>query len=329
MNINRLSIAVLAVLSVLAVALTPGAAHAQNPIQWSSNPSRSIDRAAETALPILLWVQDSRNNNSDLDRAQRDSFRDPVVVGIVQQHFVPLQVSRNSRNIEKLSRLGLPTGFGMYCAVVTNDGRVITEIGPAEVAQPELFASVLNWAYARHIDELYQKKLRPVLTDPTSSKAMARRAAQVVWRLGIRQADGAIIGLLSREDVNASDKASLYQLLAALGTQASINTLLDRLDERTAVTALNNASPAALEWLTPALPTAEGEPTARQLAAYTAMARISRTTARAQSWWTRATPQDRQRELDRITSRAQTVVEFLREQQGGMAAPRAGEGGWP
>lgn len=327
MNSTRFGFAVVTVIAAMLM-LTPRAAVAQNPVQWSSNPSRSVERAAEAALPLLVWVQDGRDNdNSDLDDAQQDCFRDPVVVGIVQKCFVPLQVSRNSRNIDEFNRLGLPTGFGLYCAVVTSEGKLITQIGPDEVAQPALFAARLNEAYTRYINELYQQTLRPVLIDANSPKPMARRAAQVVWRLGIRQADRAIIGLLSREDVTPTDKAKLYQLLAALGTQASINALLDRLAETAAVTALNNASPGALEWLLPAMPEAGSVPTARQLAAYTAVARICRTTSFGKGWWESATPQDRQKELDRVGNRAATVVEYLREQQGGMAEAPGGAGG--
>lgn len=326
MNSTRLSLAIATVIAAMLM-LTPRAAVAQNPVQWSSNPTRSVERAAESALPLLIYVQDGGdNNNNDLENAQQEAFCDPVVVGIVQKCFVPLQVSRNSRNIEEFNRLGLPTGFGLYCAVVTSDGKLIAQIGPGEVAQPPLFAARLNEAYGRYINELYQTTLRPVLTDPSSEKWMARRAAQVVWRLGIRLADRDIIGLLSREDVNATDKAKLYQLLAALATQTSINALLDRSGESAAVTALNNASPGALEWLVPAMPKAEGEPTAKQLVAYTAMTRICRTTSFGKGWWDSATPQDRQKELDRVRNRAATLVEYLREQQGGMAPPPPGNG---
>lgn len=317
---NALTMVLAATLAAL-VLLTPRAALAQNPVQWSTNAGRAIERAREQLLPILIWVKDGRNDgggngDNDLEDAQEDCFRDPVVVGIIQKHFVPLKVSRNSRSVEEMKRLGLPTGFGLYCAVLTYDGNVLDTMGPGEVAQPHTFATHLNTAYTRFCGDVYQKEIKPVLEDLKSPKSKARLAAQAVWRLGIKQADTVVIGLLSREDLSAMEKSRVYELLASLSTAKSIGALLERADDKQASAALAKANPGALEWLLPAMPSAEGEISARQLAAYTAAAKICRTSPKGKDWWDNAKPEARQKELDRVGMQAATVLEFWRQQEG-------------
>jgi hypothetical protein len=193
---------------------------------------------------------------------------------------------------------------------------VIDQMGPGEVAQPAVFLSRLNSAYGKFCDDLYEQEIRPLLEDPSVPKPKARLAAQTVYRLGIRKADGAIIGLLSRPDVQPHETARLYDLLASLGTQAAISELLDRAAEKPAATALTKAEPDALEWLLPELPNAEGEVTPRQLAAYAGAAKICRTGAKGAEWWASATAELRQKELDRVMSKAAGVMEYSRELAG-------------
>ena len=290
---------------------------AQNPVQWSGNAKQAVDRAAEQSLPLLIWVKEGLDHDDDdLEDAQEDCFRDPVVVGMIHKHFVPLRVNRNSRVMEEAQKLGLPTGFGLYCAVLTHDGRLLDQMGPGEVAQPAVFAGRLSTAYAKFSDDLYEKEIRPLLEDPATPKPKARVAAQTVWRLGIRKADTAIIGLLARPDLQPQETARLYELLASLGTQASIGALLERAEEKAAAAALTKAEPGALEWLLPEMPGVEGEVSPKQLAAYTAAAKVCRTAAKGKEWWDSAKSELRAKEIERVQTKAETVVEFWRERDG-------------
>lgn len=314
---RMLKIIVAGLFALLAV---PGLALAQNPVQWSGSVKQSVDRAAEQSLPLLIWVKDGHDHDDDdLEDAQEDCFRDPVVVGMIHKRFVPLRVNRNSRVIEEARKLNLPTGFGLYCAVLTHDGRVIDQMGPGEVAQPPVFLARLNAAYGKFCDDLYESQIRPLLEDPAVPRSKARLAAQTVYRLGIRKADGAIIGLLSRPDLQPQETARIYDLLASLGTRTSIGELLERSAEKPAAAALMKAEPGALEWLIPELPGPDGEVSARQLAAYAAAAKICRTSAKGPDWWSSASAELRQKELERVRSKAATVMEYWLEQ--GAGAP--------
>jgi hypothetical protein len=318
MKIQHLGIPAIACIAILSALLTPAAARGQNPVQWSGSVKQSVDRAAEQSLPLLIWVKDSHNeiDGNDLEDAQEECFREPKVVHMIQKRFVALRVSRNSRVIEEAGKLGLPTGFGNYCAVITFDGRLMEQMGPGEVAMPQAFLQKLNSGYSKFCDDLYEKEVRPLLENPSTSKSKQRLAAQTVYRLGIRQADTGIIGLLSRPDLLPHETSRLYDLLASLGTKASIDALLERASEAPAATALGKAHPGALEWVLPELPAAEGEVTEKQFAAYAAAAKICHTAAKASQWWEKSTAKLRQEELDRIHAKATVVMEYWREHEG-------------
>jgi hypothetical protein len=307
------------VLSLLALILSASTARAQNPVQWSGSVSQSVARATEQSLPLLFWVTGGRDlgDDDDLSDAQSDCFRDPTVVAIIRKHFIPVRVSRTSNVLQEAERLGLPTAHGLYCAVLTSDGRLLDQMGPAEVADPIAFAAHLRSAFGSFCGDLYHGQIQPLLENLETPKAQARRAVQAVYRLDIKSADRAVIGLLARPDLTPSETSRLYDLLASLGTQATVGALLDRSSEPTAVAALNRASPDALEWLAGELPHEEGDLQPRQLAAYEAAARISRTSSKGKAWWPKADAKARREELDRLRARAQAVLEYWRETEGG------------
>ena len=170
------------------------------------------------------------------------------MVGIIQRCFVPVRVSRNSNVIKEAERLGLPTSHGLYCAVLTSDGRLLEQMGPGEVADPVAFASKLTTAYGKFCDDLLQKELRPILEDPKADKSRVRLVVQTIWRLRIHSADKDVIGLLSRADLTPGERERLYGVLAGLGTHDCIAALLDRAEDKAAATALGRAEPGALEW---------------------------------------------------------------------------------
>src|ERR1051326_718780 len=146
-------------------------ARAQSGIQWSGSAKMSVDRAAEMGVPIMFWVTDgSKWDDDDLKDAQRDAFRDPVVLAITERYFVPCRVSRNSNVLAEAERLGLPTNFGLYIAIITPDGKLLDQIDPGQVASPEALAGRLAAASRAYRDSVYNEKIKPVLTDPKAAK---------------------------------------------------------------------------------------------------------------------------------------------------------------
>jgi hypothetical protein len=319
MQTMRARVRVLAV-ALMALVLT-GAARGQNPVQWSGSVSQSVERAREQALPLLFWVSGGQDigDDDDLADAQSQCFRDPVVVAIIRKCYVPVRVSRNSRVLAEAQRLGLPTAHGLYCAVMTAEGRLLDQVGPVEVADPRAFASHLMGAFSAYCDDLYEREIRGRLRDVNAPKEVVRPAVQVVYRLGIRRADLDIVALLGRTGLTPSERARLYDVLAALGTQASIGALLDRAAEREAREALSRVNAGALEWLLPELPGATGAVLPRQVGAYEAAARVcGMRSARDLQWWSKAGEAERKKELDLVRGRAEVVREYWMASGGGL-----------
>ncbi len=285
---------------------------AQNPIQWNSNARGAIDRAREQQLPVMFWVTEgSGGDGGDLRDAQSESFRDPIVVAIAEHHFVPVRVGRNSRVLEEAQRLGLPTRHGLFVAIVTAEGRVIDQIDPGQVADPEVFARRLTEAFRSFRDGLYRETLRDTLINSESSMPSVRRALDTIWRLNILSADRDIVGLLDRADLSAAERRRIFSLLASFATGPSVEALLTFTvkGDPDAASSLGRAEAGALEFLLTQLPAAES-PTPVQIAAYEAAARLVRMQRRPAAFWTDAAPEERAREVEALRSRGTAVLEY-------------------
>jgi hypothetical protein len=122
---------------------------------------------------------------------------------------------------------------------------------------------------------------------------------------------------LARPDLAPTEVARIYEMLAAMGTRDGITALLDRAEEKAAVTALARADAGALEWLIPELPEEDGPVTARQMAAYSGAAKACRLGApKSREWWEKAAPEDRRKEAGRVTARAEAVLDYWRGAEG-------------
>ncbi len=310
------------VVGVLAALVWIGTVSAQNPVQWSGNARASIERARELSLPLMFWVDDRANDldEDNLRDAQENAFHDPVVVWLSQHRFIPVRVSRNSRVLKEAAELGLPTEFGRYIALVSADGRVLDQIDPGAVAGAGTLAERLAAASKKYRDELYEKEYKPILTSKEEPKDRVRRAVQAVWQLSLLSADKDCVALLDRGDLTPTERGRLYGMLAALATKPCIDSLLSRAEkgERDAANALARAEAGALEWLIPEMAPADAsERTARQSAAYLAVVQIARAgSARPDAFWKNAKVEDRAKELERLTRRAESVLDYWRENTG-------------
>ncbi len=306
---------------IAALSAVAGSAFAQNPIQWHGNAREAIARAREQQLPLMFWVTERRDigEQDDLRDEEEHAFRDPTVVAIAQRRYVPVRISHTSRVDVELEKLGLPTGHGLYVALVTPSGELLDTVGPMEVANPTALAQRLSAAYRKYADDLYDRELAPVIRNAGAPKADVRKAVQAAWRLGVASADKDIAALLARPDVTEAERGRIYALLASLATGPSVEALLAAAAEgnKDAAAALGRAEAGALEFLLEDLPGTEGEPSARQLAAYEAAARIARLpSAKPDTFWMRASAEDRARELDLLKRRAESVLAYWKEREG-------------
>ncbi|MBL8964422.1 MAG: hypothetical protein KF787_01045 [Phycisphaeraceae bacterium] len=304
---------------ILATIASP--ARAQNPIQWMGNSKAAVNRAAEHSMPLLFWVTEKEDalDDDDLRDAQSRAFRDPAVSALAQRRFVPVRVSRgNSRVVEEAQKLGLPTDFGLYIAIISPEGKLIRRISPGDVADAQALATSMVEALHTYLNDLYDSKLRPVITSSESSKADVRDAVQTVWRLGILSADKDCIALLERGDLTPTEHARLCTMLGAMATPACIEELLGRAaaGDEAAANALNQAEAGALETLLKELPPEHRPPEPRQVVAYRAACRISHTSAKPDSFWPEAQPGQRRAALESLRRRAEPILDFWNHNTG-------------
>lgn len=308
-------------LLVGAVMMAAGVVMAQSPIQWNGNTSMAVARAQEQGLPLMFWVTERGDllDDDDLRDDQNKAFRDPIVVSIAQERFVPVRVARNSRVLEEAQKFGLPTTYGLYIALITPDGKLMEEIDPGQVANPEALAGRLTAAFRGYRDHLYAEKLKPVITNKEAAKQDVRAAVQTVWRLGILSADADIVALLGRADVTPSDRGRLYAMLASFATQPCVDALLAAAakGDKDAERALGRAEAGALEWLLARMPPQEGEANAEQMAAYRAAVQIARAgSAKQDAFWKTAKGEERGRELEYVRNKAEPVLAYWKETVG-------------
>jgi hypothetical protein len=296
---------------------------AQNGIQWSGNARSSVERAREMEVPVMFWVTERTEHDDDavddLKDAQEDAFRDPIVVGIAERYFVPCRVARNSNVLSEAQKLGLPTDFGLYIALVTPTGKVLDQIDPRQVATPEALAERLAAASRAHRADVYTEKCRGPITDAGADKSDVRRAVRAVWKMHIYSADADLAALVGRSDLTDQERAKLYKLLAEFGTPACTEALLTASEtDGAAKAALGRAEPAALPALIASLPGLEGEVSTRQFAAYSGVVAIAKVRggAKDEAFWAGASAEDRQAELDRVTAAGQAVHDAWQEREG-------------
>lgn len=312
-------------ITVLMLAAAASTARGQNPVQWSGSVPLSVDRAREQSLPLMFWVTDSPDDlgdDDDLRDAQEAVFRDPIVVSIVQHHFVPVRVGRNSRVMEAAEQFGLPTSHGLYVAVITADRQLLSQLGPGELADSRVVAERLTQIFRAFRDDLYAREHRPVIQNLQAEKLDVRRSVQLVWRLGILSADSDLVALLGRADLTPAERKRLYTLLASFATPVCVDALLTAAEsDPEAAKALTRAEPGALETLLQEVPAsaaaigADGL-TPRQLAAYQAAARLARVQSpRPPAFWSNAAA-DRDKALEALRQRAEPVLAYWQEDVG-------------
>lgn len=308
--------------AIAAILLLTAGAGAQSPIQWNGNARAAIDRAHEQGLPLMFWVTESNDpgDDNDLEDAQNDSFRDPIVVAIAHKYYIPVRVSRNSRVLEEAQKLGLPTSHGLYVAIITSDGKLLDQIDPGQVADPMQFAERLTAASRQYRDQMYQQNLREHVANLAAPKPEVRRALQTVWRLGILSADTDIVAILDRTDLLPGERKRLYDVLASFATAPCVEALLTRAaaGEKDAITALNKAEPGALEFLRADIPAPDAaELSPRQIAACRAASQIARLPSRPPDtvWAGPATPA-RTKALEKLAPRVDSVFEYWQENTG-------------
>lgn len=319
----RLAFALIASLALAAVA------PAQSPVQWKGNARAAIEDAQAQSLPLMFWVSERQDwDDDDLRDAQERAFRDPIVVWLSRSRFIPVRVTRSSNVIKAAEEFGLPTTHGLYIAVLSPSGKVLAEISPDDVSNPETLATRLMSSFNAYRSDVYESKVKPVLDNPESTVPQLREAMSTVWRLGIRAADEHVVKLLERPNLTPTQRAKLYSMLASLATKPCIDRLLAAAPtDKDAQRALRGAETGALKFLLSEIPApdpAQGsvkDPgpglNDRQFAAYTAACAVARAgEPRPRAFWEKSPARRQAEELADCRRKAEAVLSYWEEGEG-------------
>jgi len=289
--------------------LATGIAEAQNPIQWVANGRQGIAMAKERELPLFFYVSGGRDGgrSNDLKRAQQATFRDPLVVSIAQKRFIPVRVARTSANRPIMEELGLPTTHGWYAALITPSGEMLEQIGAQQLADPAQVAETLARAFGTFRDQFFQAKLKPVFSRESLTPRDLTRTLKRVHSMVILSADETVAAQLDRPNLSNPVRKQIYDTLALLSTQTSVDTLMAAApQDRLAATALRACRPGAADYLLPYL---SNEDTQVIALAYGALAHINKLSRpRPASFWSSDHADLKNQEIARVTERAQAAA---------------------
>jgi len=253
-----------------------GSAYGQRGIRWSLKVEEGFRYAQKVHKPVMLYVRGRSERDDDFEDFERDhrkAFADPRVVALAK-NFVTLQMSR-SRYRDLLQRWNLSPRTTLEVVFATPDGEFIDVMSPSAVANADALAAKMSRVLRAFYADVYQKQIRPVLTDADSEPAALRRALETVRSVRIRTADGDVLALAKRENLDAGVRSAAYETLATLATTAGVQYLFERAlaGDKQAEQALGKAPPPAAEYLVQFIGQSDAQ---KHLLAYRLAARIVR-----------------------------------------------------
>ncbi len=260
-------------LALFLVAGCVSAVLAQRPIQWRVNVNQAVAAARQAQRPLLFYLPgDDDFDESDLEDAQEEVFRDPVVRGFVAERFIPVKLAHSSTTRQLLKELGVTVGYGLFLLVATPDGELVGRIQPHSVARKSRALKQMAQLFNTYREELYDEELEELLTKRKLDLREVRGALQLIREFLITKADETVAELLKRSRVSRGLRRDVYQTLAALSTGSSVETLVRAArDDEQARRALRQCTPAGAEHMLPLLVKEDG--TVRRYV-YDAIARI-------------------------------------------------------
>lgn len=270
---------------------------------WIANEQAAVAQARKANKPLVFFFR--KNECSDKIDNRREAiaqaFRHPSVVALTQRHFVMCQT-----DAEVQTDLKRKLGAKLLDVIITTpDGDVILKLPPADTAQPEKIVEHLRGAAAAHVERVYQREVRPVLTAEAARPADLRKALTRTRQLGLESADADVLRLLRNDKLDTGVRDLAFDVLAELSTQAYVAALLDQAERYPrANAALRKCKPRAASHLAGEL---KGQPTPRFLRAYRALAAVCNTRAQPDEFWASADDDARRREIDRVKALARSA----------------------
>jgi len=254
--------------------LVAAPARAQRPIQWISNMNQGVAQARKTGRPIMFYITGKSGNSQqdDILEAQQNTFRDPLVVGIAQERFIPVRLALSTQTKEMLRKLGAPTETGKYLLFTTPNMVSLGTLQPNQVADKNALPRLMTNMFRNYRDKVFEESIKPKLEDPETKDADLIRLFNQIERMLIMKADASVIKLIDGGKLGKNTLKQAYGTLASLSTRSSVQALHKAaVHDKIAVIALNKCTTGGAESLLPMLNSENDE---EFFVAYGAMVKI-------------------------------------------------------
>jgi hypothetical protein len=286
---------------------------AKQPVEWLEEVEQAVAQSKQTQRPILFYIIPRGEDSTELMDKQKQSFRDPLVAGIIRERFTAFQMRKSTLARTLLEQMGAADATPLSIVVSTPDPKLVGMISAEEIVEPQMLAQKLTQLFRTYRSDLFRKQLQPILTDEKASAENVISALQLVEEFLITEADDAVVELLNREKLSALIKERTFKTLAALSTPRSTGALLQAaLEDEAAKEALATCTPGATETLVSALDPKDMD---RHIIAYEALVRIFKIEdPRPADFWKNAAEELATQEIERVKKIATEAAEQWRQE---------------
>lgn len=309
-------------------ALLTGTAIAQTsvqPIQWINEPRTVSNLAQRTLKPILVYIPgDSESRSSDMDRQQQRALRDPVVIAVIRERFIPHRMQQTTRTMPMMQALGMPTQYGMYLVALPPgalnapaEHTKIALIDPMSMTNPDSLLRALTSAYRDYGESLYTSDIKALFDSEEPTDRNIDRALTIINQFIIESADQNVIDLLDRYEDNKRMRREVLATMSTLSTQKTTEKLLElaKTGDRDAQKALGSVTADVAERVL--LPKIRSEDAAERFAAYKALTDVfGIKPVKSEKWWENIREIQRDKEIQRVTNIVKSNAEQWRQTYG-------------
>lgn len=300
-----------------------GAALAQNPqseprasqpIRWGQDLKEAVEQAKKSKLPLMLWVQGSSSDRSEMDKLERDQQRVFAMARVVEaaKRFVPVKISR-SRYKSELQGWGVGERVNLDLIFVTADGEKLGELSAGGVANADSLVQKLGLVFGEFRNQIYEKSVKPDLQDEKAAAKKQLAALEIVIDYGIISADRDILALLKRGGLEGAVTQKCYTALAKLSSRDAVAELFDRAaNDKRAAEALENCNAGGADAIIPILD--EQQDGEKFVRAYKAVCKICKIgNAKNDKFWSGKNEKVKLDEVKRVKDRAAKAVADWKE----------------
>lgn len=245
-------------------------------LRLGTNVEEAVNEAKRTLRPLLFYVEGDLDERDEREDDNRRKALLNANVAYAARNFIGVRVIRSHSGYQWLfEKLNVPRKLVYLVVFATPNGDKFDEFRDVHLA--ENLADACASAFRKYRKRLYEEQLKPILEDDTAPSGEVDRAARLVERFVIVEADKSLLKALQRRGISDALVKQCHLALAELSTRDAVDFLLTQAVEgaarpaASARDALARCTPPGAELLAEAF---DGDNPRKALEAYKAIVRI-------------------------------------------------------